>query len=69
MSFQPDLLDELARVYARAAVDEFLAMLAREGPEEILPGRETMPGKEVLPQDSECRIAEQSACTPNGRES
>lgn len=34
MSFPPELLDELARVYARAAVEAFLAALSEGNIEE-----------------------------------
>ena len=40
MGGQPDLMEELARVYARAAVDEFLALLATGKFSEETPGAE-----------------------------
>ena len=43
MGSQPDLLEELARVYARAAVDEFLAAEKR-----ALPGNEAVNEREVV---------------------
>ena len=43
MGSQPDLLEELARVYARAAVDEFLAA-AKRAP----PGNEAVNDSEVV---------------------
>ena len=41
MSDQPDLLEELARVYARAAVDEFLALLASGNFDQAIQSAET----------------------------
>ena len=50
MSDQQDLLEELARVYARAAIDEFLALLATGNFNEGILGAEA-------PCDStECKI-------------
>jgi hypothetical protein len=43
MDSQPDLLEELARVYARAAVDEFLAAAKRP-----LPGNEPVNERQVV---------------------
>jgi hypothetical protein len=43
MGSQPDLLEKLARVYARAAVDEFLAAAKR-----ALPGNEAINKREVV---------------------
>jgi hypothetical protein len=43
MGSQPDLLEELARVYARAAVDEFLAAANR-----TLSGNEAVNEREVV---------------------
>jgi hypothetical protein len=52
MSDQRDLLEELARVYARAAVDEFFALLATGKFSEGIPGAEA-------PSDSGgCKIEE-----------
>ena len=43
MSDHPDLLEEPARVYARAAVDEFLALLARGNFDQAIQGVEAPP--------------------------
>jgi hypothetical protein len=45
MGNQPDLLEELARVYARAAVDEFLAATTS-----ARPGNESVNEREVVPE-------------------
>lgn len=61
MSGQPDLLEELARVYARAAVDEFLALLATGSADQAIQGAEA-------PSDSDgCKIAADLTREPIGR--
>jgi hypothetical protein len=61
MSDQPDLLEELARVYARAAVDEFLALLARGNFDQAIQCVEA-------PSDSDgCKIAGVPTHEPIGR--
>jgi hypothetical protein len=63
MSSQVDLLDELARVYARAAVDEFLAACCREGLEKK--SSET----NALIECDGCKLTGESTRAPIGRES
>jgi hypothetical protein len=61
MGDQPDLLEELARVYARAAVDELLALLAAGKINEEISGAE-------VPSDSiGCKIEEDPTHSPIGR--
>ncbi len=43
MSFPPELLDELARVYARAAVEAFLAALSEGSIEELAQETNNLP--------------------------
>ena len=62
MSVQPDLLEELACVYARAAVDEFLARIAEGDFDEGSYGAEA-------PSDSGgCKITGDPTREPIGRE-
>jgi hypothetical protein len=61
MSDQWDLLEELARVYARAAVDEFLALLAAGNSSDGIPDAEG-------PSDSPaCKIEEDPTHPSIGR--
>ena len=63
MGSQPDLLEELARVYARAAVDEFLAAAKR-----VLPGNEVVNEREVVPEvegTHETEACSDSAASPD----
>ena len=61
MSDQPDLMEKLARVYARAAVDEFLVLLATGKFSEGIPGAEA-------PSDSGgCKIGEDPTHPSIGR--
>jgi hypothetical protein len=63
MSSQLDLLDELARVYARAAVDEFLAGFSREGLESL------SAGTSASIESDGCKMTEESTRVPIGRDS
>jgi hypothetical protein len=61
MSDQPDLLEEVARVYARAAVDEFLALLASGNFDEAIQSAEA-------PSDSDgCKMRGDPTHEPIGR--
>jgi len=58
MNSQADLLDELARIYARAAVDEFIAASRTQ---------EVPPCETRAPTDGdECKLAEEAARLPIG---
>jgi hypothetical protein len=63
MNSQPDLLDELARVYARAAVDEFLVGYCSER-------LESQSSRTRVPIERDgCKLTEESTRVPIGRES
>jgi hypothetical protein len=63
MGSQLDLLDELARVYARAAVDEFLAACLKENFE-----RQSSGSRAPIDGDG-CKLTGESTRVPIGRES
>jgi hypothetical protein len=63
MSSEPDLLDELARVYARAAVDEFLVAYCAERLES-----QSSKTRGAIECDG-CKLTEESTRVPIGRES